>query len=309
MKYTLHQLQVFSKIVQTQSVTKAAEELFLTQPGVSIQLKNFQDQFDIPLTEVIGRQLYVTDFGQEIAELAQQILTQVEEIDYRTSAYKGRLYGRLRIAVASTGKYVMPYFLSTFLQDKPAIELKMDVTNRGSVIRSLENNEADFGLVSVLPDKLKVQDEPLIENKLFLIGNRESEVEVNVGQKNIDFLEELPMIYREEGSATRLVMETFLEKKKLRMKKRLELTSNEAVKQAVMAGLGYSVMPLIGIRNEILDGDLKIIPVSELPIRSSWRLIWLKNKKLPPVAAAYLEHVRKHKDEIIKKHFSWIESL
>ncbi|WP_207532410.1 LysR family transcriptional regulator [Desertivirga arenae] len=307
MKYTLHQLQVFSKIVQTQSVTKAAEELFLTQPGVSIQLKNFQDQFDIPLTEVIGRQLHITDFGKEIAELAEQILTQVEEIDYRTSAYKGRLYGRLRIAIASTGKYVMPYFLSTFIQDKPAIELKMDVTNRASVIRSLENNEADFGLVSVLPDKLKVQDEPLIENKLFLVGNRESEIDVN--QKNISLLEELPMIYREEGSATRLVMENFLEKKKIRMKKRLELTSNEAVKQAVLAGLGYSVMPLIGIRNEILDGDLKIIPVPELPIRSTWRLIWLRNKKLPPVASAYLEHVRNHKTEIIQKHFSWIETL
>ncbi|WP_207423105.1 LysR family transcriptional regulator [Desertivirga brevis] len=307
MKYTLHQLQVFSKIVQTQSVTRAAEELFLTQPGVSIQLKNFQDQFDIPLTEVIGRQLYITDFGKEIAELAQQILTQVEEIDYRTSVYKGRLYGRLRITVASTGKYVMPYFLSTFIQDKPAIELKMDVTNRASVIRSLENNEADFGLVSVLPDKLRVEDEPFLENKLFLIGNRESEIDV--ARKNIKLLEELPMIYREEGSATRLVMETFLEKKKIRMKKRLELTSNEAVKQAVLAGLGYSVMPLIGIRNEILDGDLKIIPVTELPIRSTWRLIWLKNKKLPPVASAYLEHVRKNKSEIIKKNFSWIETL
>lgn len=307
MKYTLHQLQVFTKVVQTQSITKAAEELFLTQPGVSIQLRNFQDQFDIPLTEVIGRQLHVTDFGREIAELAQQILTQVEEIDYRTSAFKGRLYGRLKIAVVSTGKYVMPYFLSSFIQDNPAIDLKMDVTNKAAVIRALENNEMDFGLVSVLPDKLKVEEELLLENKLFLIGNAKSEFDVK--ESDFQLLEQLPMIYREEGSATRLVMEMFLERKKLRMRKRLELTSNEAVKQAVIAGLGYSVMPLIGIRNEIMDGDLKIIPVSEFPIRSSWRLIWLKNRKLPPVATAYLEHIRKHKAEIINTYFSWIETI
>ncbi|RFZ85306.1 LysR family transcriptional regulator [Mucilaginibacter terrenus] len=307
MKYTLHQLQVFSKVVQAQSITKAAEELFLTQPGVSIQLKNFQDQFDIPLTEVIGRQLYVTDFGKEIAELAQQILNQVEEIDYRTSAFKGRLYGRLKMAVVSTGKYVMPYFLSAFINENPSIELTMDVTNRAAVIKALENNEADFGLVSVLPDKLKIEEELLLENKLFLVGDAESKLEVPA--KNIQLLEQLPMIYREEGSATRMVMEKFLEKKKIHLKKRLELTSNEAVKQAVIAGLGYSVMPLIGIRNEVQDGDLKIIPVADFPIRSRWRLIWLKNKKLPPVASAYLEHVRQHKAAIIEKHFSWIETV
>ncbi|MES2266775.1 MAG: LysR substrate-binding domain-containing protein [Bacteroidota bacterium] len=307
MKYTLHQLQVFSKIVRSQSITKAAEELFLTQPGVSIQLKNFQDQFDIPLTEVIGRKLYITDFGKEIAELAEQILMQVEEIDYRTSAYKGRLYGRLKIAVASTGKYVMPYFLANFINDNPAIELTMDVTNRATVIKALVNNEVDFGLVSVLPDKPDVEEELLLENKLYLIGDAKNNLKV--ARKNIELLQQLPMIYREEGSATRLVMETFLEKKKIQLKKRLELTSNEAVKQAVIAGLGYSVMPLIGIRNEIQDGDLKIIPVSDFPIKSSWRLIWLKNKKLSPVASAYLDHLRQHKVEITEKHFSWINAF
>ena len=307
MKYTLHQLQVFAKVVQNKSITKAAEELFLTQPGVSIQLKNFQDQFDIPLTEVIGRQLYITDFGKQIAELAEQILKQVEEIDNRTSAFKGKLFGRLKIAIVSTGKYVMPYFLSDFINENPAIQLTMDVTNKATVIKAMENNEADFGLVSVLPDKLIVNEELLLDNKLFLIGDFRSKSKIN--GENIELLEHLPMIYREEGSATRFVMERFLGEKKINLKKRLELTSNEAVKQAVIAGLGYSVMPLIGIRNEILNGELKIIPMSEFPIKSSWRLIWLKNKKLPPVALSYLDHVQKHKLEIIKKHFSWLETI
>lgn len=305
MKYTLQQLRVFSAIVRTESITKAAEELFLTQPGVSIQLKNFQDQFDIPLTEVIGRKLHITDFGREIGELAAQILLQVEEIDHRTSAYRGHLYGRLKIAVASTGKYVMPYFLSAFIKNNPAVELKMDVTNRATVINSLENNQADFGLVSILPDRPKVEEELLIENRLFLVGNAAASLEFK--EKGEALLEQLPMIFREEGSATRQTMEQFLERNDITLKKRLELTSNEAVKQAVIAGLGYSVMPLIGIRNEIMDGDLKIIRLRQFPIRSSWRLIWLKGKRFSFLSSAYLDFIRLHKAEIIEEHFSWID--
>ena len=130
MNYTLHQLQVFLKITQTQSITKAAEELHLTQPAVSIQLKNFQDQFDIPLTEVVGRKLFVTDFGKEIAVAAEKILHEVHEINYKTLAYKGQLTGRLVISVVSTGKYVMPYFLPDFLQNNPGVDLKLDVTSK-----------------------------------------------------------------------------------------------------------------------------------------------------------------------------------
>ena len=130
MNYTLNQLRIFLKITQTESVTKAAEELHLTQPAVSIQLKNFQDQFDIPLTELVGRKIYITDFGKEIAEAAENILNQVNAINYKTQAYKGQLSGRLRISVVSTGKYVMPYFLSGFMKQHEGIELEMDVTNK-----------------------------------------------------------------------------------------------------------------------------------------------------------------------------------
>ncbi len=110
MNYTLHQLQVFLKVTQTQSITKASEELHLTQPAVSIQLRNFQEQFDIPLTEVVGRKLFITDFGKEIAIAAERILNEVNAINFKTLAYKGQLTGRLKLSVVSTGKYVIPYF-------------------------------------------------------------------------------------------------------------------------------------------------------------------------------------------------------
>lgn len=170
MNYTLNQLQIFLKVVQTKSVTKAAEELCLTQPAVSIQLRNFQDQFDIPLTEVVGRKIYITEFGKEIALAAEQILEKVYEINYKTQAYKGQLFGPLKISIVSTGKYVMPYFLSGFIKQHPAVELKMDVTNKARVIESMEQNEVDFALVSILPTHMNIEKVDLLQNKLFLIG-------------------------------------------------------------------------------------------------------------------------------------------
>ncbi len=305
MNYTLHQLQVFLRITQTQSITKAAEELHLTQPAVSIQLRNFQAQFEIPLTEVVGRKLFVTDFGKEIAEAAENILNQVYAINYKTMAYKGQLAGRLKISVVSTGKYVIPYFLSDFLKQHQGIELVLDVTNKARAVESLEKNEVDFSLVSVLPAHLQTEQIELMQNKLYLVCNTDQKFSDKVYDKTI--FESLPLIYREAGSGTRLVMERFIEENNLPVRKKMELTSNEAVKQAVIAGLGCSIMPLIGIRNELNMGDLQIIPVAGFPIKSIWNLVWMKNKKFSLVASSFLEYIQQEKDMIIKDKFGWFE--
>ena len=174
MDYTINQLRIYLKITQTQSVTKASEELHLTQPAVSIQLKIFQSQFDIPLTEVIGRKLFITDFGKEIAVAAEKILNEVSAINYKTLAYKGQLAGNLKISVVSTGKYIIPYFLSGFLKQHEDIALQLDVTNKSQVVKSLENNEVDFSLVSVIPTHLKLAKLELMQNQLYLVGNRDT---------------------------------------------------------------------------------------------------------------------------------------
>jgi len=305
MNYTLNQLQIFLKVVQTQSVTKASEELHLTQPAVSIQLKNFQDQFDIPLTEVVGRKIYITDFGREIAVSAENIINQVYAINYKTLAFKGQLTGKLRISVVSTGKYVMPYFLSEFMNLNPGIELLMDVTNKNKVIKSLENNEVDAALVSVLPNNLNIEKLDLLQNKLFLVGSVKTKFKK--GMKVNEIFEQLPLIFREKGSGTRHTMEQFFAQNDISVLKKMELTSNEAVKQAVMAGLGYSIMPLIGIGNELQLNQIHIIPIKGLPITTTWSLIWLKEKKHAPVSQAFLDHLALQKSEIVHNKFSWYE--
>jgi DNA-binding transcriptional LysR family regulator len=305
MNYTLNQLQIFLKIVQTQSVTKASEVLHLTQPAVSIQLKNFQDQFDIPLTEVVGRKLYITDFGKEIAAAAENIIDQVNAINYKSHIFKGQLTGRLKISVVSTGKYVMPYFLADFIKMHKGVQLMMDVTNKKSVTESLDINEVDFALVSILPHQLNVDSLELLQNKLYLIGNANQDFPESSYSK--DIFEQLPLIYREKGSGTRQTMEHFIEKNQISIHNKIELTSNEAVKQAILAGLGYSIMPLIGIKNELHQQQLQIIPVEGLPIKTQWSLIWMKGKKHAPVASAFLEYMKQEKQNIVHEKFSWYE--
>ena len=302
MNYTLNQLQIYLKVVQTMSITKAAEELNLTQPAVSIQIKNFQAQFEIPLIEIIGKKIYITDFGMEIAKSAEGIIDQVYAINYKTMAFKDQLLGRLKVSIVSTGKYVLPYFLTDFLQNNPGVEISIDVTNREKVFHSLENNEVDFSLISTDINSPSFEYIDILENDLVLVGNAKT-----AGLKPTfafqEFNKELPLIFRENGSGTRKIMETYLKKQGIHVLKKIELQSNEAVKQAVMAGLGYSIMPMIGIKNELKNGQLAIIPRSGLPITTTWKLIWHKEKNPSPVARAFMNYMIENKDTIKKNHF------
>ncbi|MAN59516.1 MAG: LysR family transcriptional regulator [Flavobacteriaceae bacterium] len=304
MNYTIHQLRVFLKVVEKQSITKASEALYLSQPAVSIQLKKFQEQFDIPLTEVVGRQLYTTPFGEEVAAMAQKIVDEVDALEYKVKAREGKVAGRLKISSVSTGKYVMPYFLSGFVNQYPDVDLTLDVTNRQKVVESLEQNAIDFALVSVMPQHLALNNVPLLANELYLVGGRERDERRS--HEASEIFEKDSLLYREAGSATRAAMEQFIERQHIRNKKKMELTSNEALKQAVIAGLGYSIMPLIGIKTALNLKELVIIPHEGLPLVTEWNLVWLKSKKLSPVATAYLEYLETEKQSIVERYFSWV---
>ncbi len=305
MNYTLNQLRIFLKVAETLSITKAADELHLTQPAVSIQLKKLQTQFDIPLVEVINKKIYVTDFGKEIAKAAEKILSEFHTINYKIHAHKGQITGKLNISAVSTGSYIAPFFVAGFLKQHQGVELLLYVTNKAQVINSLEKNEVDFSLVSVLPENFNIDKVELMPNKLFVVGNFDEKFDNKDHNKKI--FEVIPLIYREQGSGTRHVMENFIKKNSLPVKKKMELTSNEAVKQALIAGLGYSIMPLIGIKNELQNNQLQILKVKGFPIKTTWYLIWLKGKKHSPVANAFLNYIKKEKHKIIKEKFEWFD--
>lgn len=307
MHYTLHQLEIFFKVAQLKSVTKASEELFLTQPAVSIQLKKFQEQFEIPLFEVVGRKIYITEFGEEIALAADNILNEVKAINYKALSFQGELSGKLKIAIVSTAKYVMPFFLADFMNKHQGVDLSMDVTNKAEVVKSLENNLVDFAMVSVIPKHLKIDRIQLMDNKLYLVGGKQFKSK----GKNLSKaeFEKLPLIYREQGSATRSQMEYYIASHKISTYKKMELKSNEALKQALISGLGYSIMPLIGIKNELNNGDLQIIPMKDLPMKTNWNLIWLSAKNLSSIAKHFVEHINDNKTTIMNNHFNWYENI
>jgi DNA-binding transcriptional LysR family regulator len=302
MNFSLNQLRIFLKIVETRSITKASQELALSQPAVSIQLKNFQEQFDVPLTQLINRRIYITAFGLEIAALAEKIVNEVNEINYKTAQYKGQLAGKLSISVVSTGKYVIPYFLTDFLKENPNIDLKLDVSNKAQVLSDLTENSVDFSLVSALPKDLNLEKITLMKNELYLVSSYKFEIEEF---KSInDLSTSIPFIYREVGSATRSAMEKYIEQQGILIHKKLELTSNEAVKQAVIANMGLSIMPIIGIRQELQSKQLKIIPMEGLPLQTNWHIVWNRGTRLTPSAKAFVEHLENNKNSIIDTYFS-----
>jgi DNA-binding transcriptional LysR family regulator len=217
-------------------------------------------------------------------------------------AHNGFLSGKLKLSVVSTGKYVIPYFIADFLKQNPGVELVLDVSNRTKVIESLEKNEIDFALVSLMPDNLNLKSIRLLENKLFLVGN--SEFKKNQ-IKSSNFWESNSVIFREEGSATRKMMEQYLTENGINVKRRLELTSNEAVKQAVIAGIGCSIMPLIGLKNELDKKQIKILKTKDLPVVTNWELVWLEEKKLSPVTEGFVRFINKEKERIIHDQFDW----
>ena len=175
------------------------------------------------------------------------------------------------------------------------------------VLDLLEQNQSDFSLVSVLPKHVALQKIELMPNSLYLIGAGNQANHADAINKQT--LEKLPLIYREEGSATRMAMEKFIEKNRISVKKKIQLTSNEAVKQAVIAGIGFSIMPVIGLKNELENKQLQIIPIKGLPIKTAWNLVWHHKKRLSPVAAAFKEYIEQNKKKIIGANFDGIQGL
>lgn len=299
MNYTLNQLRIFVKVAELKSVTRAAEELHLTQPAVSSQLKNFQDQFSLPLFEVIKKRIHITGFGEEVFETGKKILADVGQMKYKMLSYTGLLSGKLTFATVSTGKYVLPYFLSEFFNKNVNIDLEIDVSNRQAVIQNLQKNEIDFALMSLPQEGISIHKIDLLENKLYFVGKNS----IIKNYELADLLQFTPLICREPGSATRMQLDQFILENKLDVKKTIQLTSNEAVKQAVIAGMGISLMPLIGIRNEIELGLMNIIPVKGLPLVTMWSLVYLKDKQLSPAMNAFIDYLNDHKSNISNLHF------
>jgi DNA-binding transcriptional LysR family regulator len=280
----------------------------MTQPAVSIQLKNLQEQFEVPLTEIIGKRIHITEFGQELVDTADRIFGELGQIEEKMLELKGLLGGKIRISAVSTGKYIIPYLMADFMKIHPHVEISLEVSNRYKVLTHLQENSTDLALVSLWPDDLDLESIQLAENKWYLACSPEKKASYSAAIEEGKW-EMVPFVLREKGSGTRTTMENFFQERDIHVGSKLELATNEAVKQAVMAGLGASLLSNFSMAQELKEGRIALLELPGLPIKADWNLIWLKQKKHSPAVKAFIRWLSENRKKALSTHFPTLDSL
>jgi len=283
---TLHQLKVFHTLARHLSVSRAAEALHLTPSAVSIQVKQLAEFAGQPLLDQVGKRLYLTEAGKVVAAACEELFERMERLSQELAALQGEENGRVRLAIITTAKYFVPKLLGSFCARHPAIELSLFIGNREQLFERLKENRDDFYILGRPPAKMPVVAEAFAENRLVVVASPEHPL----GKRkriNPERLRDEPFILREEGSGTRQATLEFFEKRKIELNVRMEMGSNEAIKQCVMAGLGIAVLSLNNLEQEIENGSITILDIKGLPLKRSWYVVHLRDKTLPPAAHAF----------------------
>ncbi|PAX53132.1 LysR family transcriptional regulator [Brunnivagina elsteri] len=296
---TLHQLKVFEAAARHGSFTRAAEELFLTQPTVSMQIKQLTKSVGLPLFEQVGKRLYLTEAGRELFATCSQIFETIAQFEMKVADLKGVKQGQLRLAVITTAKYFIPRLLGQFCQLYPGIDISLQVTNHEGILDRMTKNMDDLYIMSQVPDHLDVNFQPFLENPLVVLAPTNHPL---VGEQNVPIqrLADEPFIMREPGSGTRRAVQKLLDEHGVSVKVKLELGSNEAIKQAIAGGLGISVLS----RHTLLPdaGDLAILDIEHFPIKRNWYMVYPNGKQLSIVARTYYDYLLGAAKEFIEKN-------
>lgn len=298
MHVTLRQLRAFEAVARLRSFSRAAEEMHVTQPTVSKQIRQLTEAVGLPLIEQIGRQLYLTEAGERLHAACADWLRTWGRFEQAVADLKGLKEGKLRICAVSTTKYFMPRVLGPFCREYPGIDIHMEVVNRDRLLDRMARNEDDLYVMGVPPEDWQIESEPLLENPLVLIAPAAHPL---AGRANIPFaaLAEEDFILRERGSGTRMTMERLFEERGVPLRVRMELGSNEAIKQAVAGGLGLAVISRSTLRAGAQGRELVELDVEGFPVERYWYLVWPKGKEPSVVAATFLDFLRTHKDILL----------
>ena len=290
MHLTLQQLRLFEAVTRRGSYTRAAEELFITQPAVSIQIKRLEDQAGLPLFEHVGKKTFPTAAGKMMYDASLDILNRVEDLKNSIEELKGTVKGSLQMSVVTTSKYFIPNLLGAFLQQYPDVEPKLKFTNRARVIERLMNNDDDFVVMGQAPEDNKLESYPFLNNIIGIVAPPDHPL---ANKKNITIKElaKQRFLIREIGSGTRYVFDQLLEKHGVKIEPYMELGSSEAIKHAVMAGLGIAVLSLHSVQLERDVKKLTVLDVEGFPLKRRWYAVHLKGRKLSLVARTFLDYI------------------
>ncbi|RDH85040.1 MAG: LysR family transcriptional regulator [endosymbiont of Galathealinum brachiosum] len=302
MHLTFQQLKLFESVSRLGSYTRAAEELFLTQPAVSIQIKRLEEQTGLPLFEKVGKKIFLTAAGKAMYEASSDILNRVDSLKNSIEELKGEVKGPLHLSVVTTAKYFLPNLLGTFLQKYPDVEPKLKFTNRARVIERLMNNDDDFVIMGQVPKDDNLETYPFLNNILGIVASAGHPL-ANKKHITLKELARQRFLIRESGSGTRYVFDNLLKEHGVEIEPYMELGSSEAIKQAVMAGLGIAVLSLHSVQLEREVNKLTVLNVEGFPLKRRWYAVHLKGRKLSLVARTFLEYILEESHKIIKVKF------
>lgn len=290
MNVSFKQLKLFLALAETGSVTGAARVMHITQPTASMQLKDLSTAIGLPLFEIIAKKVYLTALGNELAETARRMTVEWEAFEQHVSSIKGYTKGSLKIAVVSTAKYFIPKIIGSFCEKYPEIDISLEVLNRDGIIKRLEQNMDDIYIMSMPPLNIEIEDEIFMPNPLVIIAAKNHPLS---NQKNLDLhqLKNERFILRELGSGTRMASTIQFKKKKFVPNIRLELGSNESIKQAVAAGLGIGLVSIHALNDYQGFDDIAILNIEDFPIHSNWHIVRSVGKKLTPIAKIFHDHL------------------
>jgi LysR family transcriptional regulator, low CO2-responsive transcriptional regulator len=290
MNFTFRQLRLFLALAEAGSVSAAAKAMHVTQPTASMQLKEISTSVGLPLYEVIGKKVFLTDVGKALAVTAREITQSLASFEQLTYATKGIARGHLRIAVVSTAKYFMPRLIGSFCKRHPLIDVSLEILNRDGVLGRLRQNTDDLYIMSMPPDDVVLMNEVLMPNPIVVIA---ASTDPLAKQKKVslDDLSRRRFILRESGSGTRMAADQHFRRKKFRPDIRLELGSNEAIKESVAGGLGIGVISQYALHGHQKEHGVRVIDVNDFPLKSSWHLVHLAAKNLSPIALTFKEHI------------------
>jgi len=299
MHVTLRQLEVFSAVARNKSFTKAAEALHLSQPGVSMQIKQLENSIGLPLFEHVGKKIYLTDAGREMYSYSQGVSHLLDEAEDVLETLKGVQSGKLAISVATTASHFATRLLAAFSQRYEGVTISLDITNRKSLQSQLENNEPDLVIMGQPPEGVEVESEAFMENPLVMIAPSNHPL---VKEKDISLqrFEDEHFVVREVGSGTRSAIQRFFDEHSVSFHTGIEMSSNEAIKQAVEAGLGLGIVSIHTLELELETGRLVILDVEDFPVMRHWHIVQRAGKRLSPVAQAFKQFVLEEAEQFIR---------
>lgn len=302
MNITIRQLKVFREVARQQSFTRASKALFLTQPAVSMQVKQLEEVVGMALFEKQGKQINLTDAGEEIKVLSETILQQINETQQNIEQLASGSQGKLRLAVATTVASVATRLMAHFNEQYPSLSLHFTVTNREGLIDLLDNNETDIVIMGKPPEDLHLETQAFMANPLVVIAPPDHALCKRQKAISLDELFEYDFILREPSSGTRRAFERFLAAEGRNLNSNMEMNSNDAIKQSVAEGLGLGVVSIHTVTGEIEQGRLKIINASGFPLRRSWYLVQRKGRRLSPLSERFKDYIIEQAQNISMKY-------